>query len=629
MIILIKSQGSKKVMESLPSKINDKLKTLPDQPGVYLMTDANDVIIYVGKAKSLKKRVSSYFQKSDHDAKTAALVRQIDTFNYIVTDSEIEALLLEDSLIKKHLPKYNIRLKDDKRYPYIVVTTSAEYPRILYTRSFRANGDRYFGPYTDSFSARNTVELVNRIFHLRTCSRPAPLRNGERPCLNFQMKRCSGVCEGTVSREEYMTIVENVILFLEGNIDPVIQNLKKKMDQYSSEFRYERASEMRDMIFSIQRITEKQKVHTPAGFDQDYIGASIRGDEAIAILFEFRSGVLLGRKVSVFQNARYVSISETIRRFILEYYLRADIPVKIITEHEIEDCAIIADHLTSHSGHKVALAVSKSDSDKGILSLIHKNIDVLFAEKEALPADYALTLENLQKALSLENFPETICCFDISNIQGEFPVASMSFLTGGVPDKKRYRLFNIRGYDGANDPGMIHEAVSRYLTNCVNEEWDLADLILIDGGITQLTRAIEARDAIGVDVPVISIAKKFEEIYVDPKMEPFRFEKSFAPLKILQVARDEAHRFGITAHRKRRNAATLHSELDTITGIGSKKRTALLTHFGSVEGVKKAALEDLLSVKGINKNDAEKVIQFFSNSGQNESPSDITTPQLP
>jgi len=603
-------------MSETKKNIEDKLKTLTTEPGVYLMKDANGVIIYVGKAKALKRRVSSYFQKKDHDAKTAALVQHIDDFEYIVTDSEMEALLLENTLIKKHMPKYNILLKDDKRYPYIAVTLSDEYPRVIYTRAHKKGKDRYFGPYTDSLSARSTVELINKIFRLRTCSKKLPLKEGERPCLNYQMKRCSGVCVGKITRDEYLGLVQNALLFLEGNVDPVITNLNEVMKKASAEMKFEKAAEARDMIYSIQCVSERQKVYTPSGYDQDYIATESRGDDAIAVLFEFRKGILLGRKISTFSNARYVSSKDTLRAFIIEYYARAEIPQRVVIPEAIEDMELIESHLVKLSSRPVKLVAARSPEDRGVINLILKNIDLLFTEKETAPPDPSAGLEELQKVLALPAYPESIACFDISNIQGEFPVASMSFFTGGVRDKKKYRIFNIRGYEGANDPGMIHEGVSRYLTNCINENWTLADLILIDGGPTQLTRAIEAAAALGIDVPIISIAKKFEEVYVDPKSDPLRLDRSSRALKILQNLRDEAHRFGVTAHRRRRGTASLTSELESIEGIGEKKRNSLLSHFKSIDAIKKASIDELSQVQGISITDAEKIFEYFIEDGE-------------
>lgn len=592
--------------------LSQKLSTLPEQPGVYLMKDSSGVIIYVGKAKILKRRVSSYFQKTDHDPKTRILVRNIADLEYIVTDSEMEALLLENTLIKKHMPKYNVRLKDDKQYPYIAIANGGGYPRVIYTRNLNKS-DKYFGPYTDSYAARSSVEMINRLFRLRTCSKKLPLKEGERPCLNYQMKRCSGVCAGKISLEEYKSLVNDAVLFLEGNVDPVIQNLKSRMEEHSKNTDFEKAAELRDMIFSIQNISQKQKVHTHVSRDQDYIAADLQGDEALAVLFEFRNGILSGRKVSLFQNASVTTTEETLRAFLLDYYERADAPRRIIISKNIDDMDLIAEHLSKNTGHEVRITTAKSDEDKSVISLIGKNIAVLAAERKAKRDNPAEALAELQEKLALPDFPERIVCFDISNIQGQYAVASMSASNGGLPDKKNYRIYNIRGYEEANDPGMIHEAVSRYLQNCVNGEWEMADLILIDGGVTQLTRAKEAANALDVEVPIISIAKRIEEIFTDPADPPYLFDERSPALKILQGLRDEAHRFGITRHRKKRDAATLTSEIDSIPGIGPAKRKALLSHFGSVSAVKEAGIENLSGVKGISAKDAETVYGYFHN----------------
>jgi excinuclease ABC subunit C len=592
------------------AEIQQKLSTLPELPGVYLMKDSDGVIIYVGKAKILKRRVSSYFQKTDHDPKTTILVRNIADFEYIVTDSELEALLLENTLIKKHMPKYNVRLKDDKQYPYIAIINAGGYPRVIYTRNLKGT-DRYFGPYTDSYAARSTVETINRLFKLRTCSKKLPLKDGERPCLNYQMKRCSGVCAGKIPISEYKSLVNDAVMFLEGNVGPVIQNLKKRMDDNSAKMEFEQAAVLRDMIFSIQNVSQKQKVYTHISRDQDYIAAEIQGDEALAVLFEFRSGVLSGRKVTLFQNATVTTTEESLRAFLLEYYDRAEAPRKIIISENIDDIELIAEHLTKKSGHEVRLTIARSDEDRSVISLIKKNIGILAAERKARRDNPAEALAELQEKLALPDFPERIVCFDISNIQGQYAVASMSASNGGRPDKKNYRIYNIRGYEEANDPGMIHEAVSRYLQNCVNGEWDMADLILIDGGITQLTRAKEAANALGVEIPIISIAKRIEEIFTDPAAPPYLFDERSPALKILQGLRDEAHRFGITRHRKKRDQATLTSEIDAIPGIGPSKRKILLSALGSVNAAKEASIEQLCEVKGISAKDAETVYGFF------------------
>ena len=314
---------------------------LPDEPGVYIMKDDAGTVVYIGKANSVKKRVSSYFQKRDLDIKTRVLIKIVRDVEYIITDSEIEALILESSLIKKHRPKFNIQKKDDKRYPYISVTLDEKYPRVIFTRTVRKNGARYFGPYTDAKAARNTVSLINSIFKLKICTREVPLKKNERPCLNCQINKCIGVCTGEISREEYLNIVDNAVRFLEGRVEPVIRDLQAMMKQYADSRKFERAAEIRNMIFDIQKISETQKVHVPIGMDQDYIGVSKYGAEGIIILFEFRGGVLLGRKISIFDNAEYADHEEIISSFITGYYENAEIPQRIVAERQIADRSLL------------------------------------------------------------------------------------------------------------------------------------------------------------------------------------------------------------------------------------------------------------------------------------------------
>ncbi|MBP7736727.1 MAG: excinuclease ABC subunit UvrC [Spirochaetes bacterium] len=594
----------------------DHLKTvvagLPADPGVYIMKDDAGTIIYIGKASSLKKRVSSYFQKRDLDIKTRILVKIVRDIEYIVTDSEVEALILESSLIKKHRPKFNIQKKDDKRYPYIAITLDEEYPRVIFTRTVKKNGTRYFGPYTDANAARGTVALINAIFKLKLCTRDLPLKKNERPCMNYQINKCSGVCRGEMTREEYRTIVDNAVRFLEGSTGPVLKSLGEMMKDYSSRQRYEKASEIRDMIFDIQKLSETQKVHTAIGADQDYIGVSKFGNEGIVILFEFRSGALLGRKISVFDNAEYADPEEIISSFILGYYRDTEAPQRIITERQIADREILQKHLTDRAKRKVAIVPPETPDDHGIMRLIHKNIDLIaadrFAEKEN--RNTLAAMEEIQEALAMEALPRTMECFDISNLQGTDAVASMVSFRDGLPDKKGYRRYKIRGYGSADDPGMIHEVVARRIQYLVNEELSLPDLMIIDGGPTQLTRAREAAANFSAAIRIISLAKRFEEIYTDPAAEPVRLPLTSPALKMLQNIRDEAHRFAITYHRKLRDRKTTRSMLDD-ADIGTKAKKLLLEHFKSMEDIRAATMDELKSVPGIGAKTAEKIHRFF------------------
>ncbi len=576
--------------------------SLPTGPGVYIMKDETGGIIYIGKASSLRKRVSSYFQKKDHDPKTSLLVKTIRGIECIVTDNEIEALILESTLIKKHRPKYNIRLKDDKRYPYIAVTLGEEFPRVIVTRRILDNGSRYFGPYTDARAARNTVEMINSIFRLKRCKNALPLKKNERPCLNDQIGRCVGPCRGTVQPSEYREIVMNVIEFLQGRVEPVLENLNAMMLSFSDKMLYERASQIRDMIYDMQKVVSEQKVSVPIGTDTDYLAAAIFGSEALLVLFEFRKGVLISRKISVYDNARYSATYDVLSNHILTRYETADIPGAIICSDDIEDRALIQEYLTGRAGHRVTVRKSLSPDEHSIIRLIMRNIDVIASERKAGRERTLLNegLEELRHYLHLEAPPDRIECVDISNLQGTDSVASLVTFIDGEAARSQYRRYKIHGYEGANDPGMIHEVISRRLQYLMNEKLELPDLIVVDGGPTQLSRAMEARDNLNVSVAIISLAKRLEEIYVDPGGPPLLLERGSPALQILTGIRDEAHRFAITYHRKLRDRRTTASELDS-AGISESTRKALLAYFKSVEKIKSAGVDELERVPGIGK----------------------------
>lgn len=602
--------------DTIPMTDNEKIKEilsrLPDEPGVYQMFDADATIIYIGKANSLKKRVTSYFTKRDHDPKTSVLVKNISDIEYIITDTGIEALLLESTLIKKHKPKFNVRLKDDKRYPYIAVTMNEEYPRVIYTRSINRATDRYFGPFTDARAAKNTSVMINTLFRLKTCRRQIPLKENERPCINYQIGKCSGVCTGKISREEYMALVNDAVSFLEGNIEPVIEDLNRRMKQYSDSMEFEKAAQMRDMIFDIQTVSQKQKVDLPSGINQDCMGIRITGGEAVLVLFEFRHGVLTGRRVNIFDNAEYTEPGSILATFMVDYYRGREIPSRILTSDRVPESALISGHLSSLAGTKVTITEARSKDDSGIMNMLSRNIDIIAAERklsEQNNPSAGLTL--LREALDMESEPDIMECFDISNFQGTDSVASMVQFRSGRPERSGYRRYKIRGYQESNDPGMIHEAVSRRLQHLVNEELELPDLVIIDGGPTQLTRAIEAAANFAPGLKIISLAKKFEEVYTDPDMPPLRLPESSPALRLLQNIRDEAHRFAITYHRKLRDRRTVSSELDNIPDTGEKTKMLLLKHFRSVEGVKSATIEEIAAVPGIGRSRAAKIYGYF------------------
>jgi len=589
------------------------LKQIPEEPGVYLMKNAEEKIIYIGKAINLRKRVSSYFRQKKTDFKTSVLVSNIYDIEYIVTDSEIEALLLESFLIKKHRPKFNISLKDDKRFPYIAATVGDNYPKIIFTRKISNRSSKYFGPYTDATAARNMVNTINSIFKLRTCKKEIPFKNNERPCLNHQMKRCSAPCAEIISKVEYHELVENALLFLSGEINPMLSEMNKAMKKYAGSMDYEKAARIRDIIFDINKISEKQKVSINLAQDQDYLNVGILGNEAILVLFEFRNGVLIGRKINMFDNAEFSEAKDIIRAFIIDYYQHSEIPGKIIADYSIEDRATIEKFLTSKASKKVTISQSAGPEDKGILDMIKKNIEIIAADREA--AKYYQNMEEgmklLQNILSLKRIPEDIVCFDISNLQGTNAVASMVTFKNGEPDKGAYRRFKIKGHEGPNDPAMIHEAVSRRLQYLVNEGVPLPDLVVIDGGPVQLARAMEAAANFDIELKIISLAKRFEEIYFSPKERPLLLEKNSPALKILQRIRDESHRFAVTYHRKLRTKELTHSVLNEIPGISEKMSKLLLAHFGSAQAVSHAGIAELKEVTGIGAKTAVSIYNFF------------------
>jgi len=594
-------------------KIDQILSNLPSDPGVYLMKDGGDAILYIGKASNLKKRVSSYFQKKNTDAKTEVLVKKIADIECIVTDSEIEALILESNLVRKHKPKFNIRLKDDKRFPYIAVSLSEKYPRVLFTRKITSKQNRYFGPYTDARAARNIVSMTNALFKLKTCKKEIPLRDGERPCLNYQMKRCSGVCTGIISRVEYLDLVNTAVHFLEGDMEPVMNTLQGKMKTYAETFQYEKAAQIRDIMFDLQKITETQKVAVPIGQDMDYLDVLLQGNEALLVLFEFRKGLLLGRKIHVFENTGLSEARDIVRAFIVEYYQGKEIPGRIVCDQTIDDRDLIQSYLTEKASKKVRISKPATGEDRGILDMIRKNIEQIAADRQVSQFYRNIDegLLELRSLFDLKEIPEEIVCFDISNLQGTDAVASMVTFRNGIPDKSNYRRFRIRGYDSPNDPGMIHEAVARRIQHLLNEELPLPDIMVIDGGPTQLARAMEAAHAFGVKPVIISIAKRFEELYYDAKMPPIRLAETSPGLKIIQQIRDEAHRFAITYHKTLRGKKLTGSQLDNVPGIGVKTRKILLEYFQSLDIIKNADIEELKKVPGIGEAAAKAVYDFF------------------
>ncbi len=581
-----------------------KLQSLPEKAGVYLFKGEAGKIIYIGKAKSLRNRVRSYFQSSRQvDAKTEVLKQHIRDLEYITTDSEVEALILESTLAKRHKPRFNVNLKDDKAFLHIKLTVQELYPRVLLTRRVLDDGALYFGPYLPASLARNTVKIINRHFLLRTCDLEI---NGklERPCLEYHIRRCLGPCvAGLCTAGEYQKAVRDVILLLEGKNEQLIDSLTGKMKEASEKLMYEAAAFYRDRIQMVKDLAEKQKMVMSGVDDVDVFAYHRRGPWLALQLFTLRNGQVVGRREFFWEDLEFFNPSQFLRDALQQYYLTAGfIPHEVYLPVEIEDQDLISEWLTRKSGGRrtVRLMSPKRGQKHNLLLLVEENAKASFENRFLLqrPARQAV-LERLQKDLGLPEPPRRIEAFDISNIQGTESVASMVVCADGVMKRSEYRKFRIRTVQGADDFASIFEVVHRRYSRVLEEEQPFPDLILIDGGKGQLHSAYQALQGLGVeDVNLASIAKREEVIFIQGQDEPLVLERDSPVLHLIQEIRDEAHRFAVQYHRKRRSIRDFGSELDQIPGIGEKRKKRLLRNFGSITGVRQASLEELIPFVG-------------------------------
>ena len=583
--------------------LQEKIKTLPDAPGVYLMKDVRGKIIYVGKARVLKNRVRQYFQSNkNHGAKVKAMVAKIVDFETIVTASEVEALILECNLIKKHRPRYNISLKDDKSYPYLRLTAE-DFPRIILTRRIIHDGSRYFGPYTSGLAVKETLQLLRKIFPLRTCKTFA-----KRPCLEFHIKRCLAPCAKKISREDYMLIVKAAEKFLEGRTAQVERELSNQMNAAAQALNFEEAARLRDILAAIKKVTEKQKIVTDTG-DADAIGLARLENETCAQIFFIREGKVTGRENFLLSGANDETDPQAVTEFIKQYYSRAQISAaEILLPVDLpeDDTKLLSEWLG------VKLIVPKRGVKKSLVEMAIQNAEKFLSEESARRqlknAQTLGAVEELKNFLNLPRLPRRMECFDISHIQGAETVASMVVFEDGVPDKKSYRRFKIRSTEGKPDDFLsMREVTSRRYGSTEN----LPDLIVIDGGIGQLNSALGIIRGAGHQVPVVGLAKQFELIFVEGASVPIELPKDSQALKLMQRIRDEAHRFAITYHRKLRRKRNLKSELDNVAGIGVKRRNELFKAFGSLAKIKAASVEELSAVPAMNKSAAESLKKFF------------------
>ncbi|MBE6491431.1 MAG: excinuclease ABC subunit UvrC [Methanobrevibacter sp.] len=582
--------------------MSTKLKSpdnLPNKPGVYIMRDDTDTIIYIGKAKNLVKRVKSYFREKLDRPKTQILMSHFDSLEYIVTNSEKEALILEATLIKKHRPRYNVQLKDDKRYPYVKIT-SESFPRLVITRNVTKDGI-YFGPFTDVGSVKQTVKFLKSLFKIRTC------RNMDGPCLNAQIDLCYAPCDGKISEKEYSEIINKIDLFFQGKYSTIVKNLKGEMAEAAKNEEYEKAAVIRDQIASIEEIMEKQFVDlVDDDLDQDVIAIAPSKNEVVVIIMPIRNGKIVGRDDFLMSGSQYDSSSEVLFAFIQQYYgYNRHIPKQILLDEDIDEKELLEDWLSDLRGNKVHIKVPQKGVKLRLVKMARKNAEIIQHQKKKMEN----ALIELKKYLKLENLPRVIEGYDISNISGKFAVGSKVSFKDGKPNKKMYKHFKMET-PGPNDFAMMEELLTRRL-KMVDRDPE-PDLIVIDGGKGQLGMACGVLDKLDLaHIPIIGLAKEFEEIYVPNTKRPIIIPKNNKALHLLQQVRDESHRFAITYHRKLRSKNIQASSLDDIAGVGKKRKVALLKEFGTLENIKNASIEDLAKIKGMNQKTAENVYNYY------------------
>jgi excinuclease ABC subunit C len=609
-------------------RVLEKLEHIPEKPGVYIMRDRAGAVIYVGKAVSLKNRVRSYFS-GQQSPKVRVLVSRVADLEYIVTDTEVEALILECNLIKKYRPRYNVNLKDDKNYPYLKVTVQEEFPRLIITRNMVKDGAKYYGPYTNAGALHDTVGLLRKIFRLRTCTE-GQLYNRQRPCLNYHIKRCDAPCMGYISPEAYQEMIKEVCLFLDGRQEDLVRRLQERMEEAAAALEFERAARLRDQIQAVRQVLERQKMVSKGMQDQDIIAFARKGDEACFQIFFVRQGKVVGREHHFLEGTGELERPEIMAAFLKRYYDRVPfIPREILLAEETAEQAVLEEWLSQKRGRRVYLRVPKRGEKAKLAAMVAKNALLVLKEREASWQQEedraAAALEELAERLSLPLPPERIECYDISNIQGTLAVGSMVVFTAGKPDKKEYRRFRIKTVQGPDDYAMLREVLYRRFRRTLDDEegdgeeggfGQLPDLILIDGGKGQLAAALQVLDRVGFeDIPVFSLAEKKEEVYAPGEEKPLLLPRNSEALYLLQRIRDEAHRFALEYHRRLRQKQLSRSLLDEIPGIGPRRKKALLKSFGSLQNIAQASLEELAAVTGMNRRVAAEVFAFFRNQG--------------
>ena len=614
--------------------IEQELKKLPDKPGVYIMHDAADEIIYVGKAVNLKNRVRQYFRPShDEGPKKAKMVTQIRRFEYIITDSELEALVLECNLIKEHRPKYNTMLRDDKTYPYIKVTLGEDFPRVLFSRLIRKDKSKYFGPYTSAGAVKDTIELIQKMYQIRTCSRNLPKDIGkDRPCLNYHIKKCNAPCQGYISKEEYRKSIDMVLSFLNGNYQPVLKDLEIRMMQASDQMEFERAIEYRELLNSVKQIAQKQKITSFDGEDKDIIALANDERDAVVQVFFIRGGKLIGREHFYVRVAAEDSEGQVLTTFVKQFYSGTPfLPKEIMLSAEIEDIPVIEEWLSAKRGARVYIRVPQKGMKEKLVELAKKNAELVSSQdRERIKREEGRTigaLKEIEKLLDMQGL-NRIEAYDISNISGFQTVGSMIVYEKGKPCRSDYRKFRLKTIQGPDDYASMHEVLTRRFLHGIEEKKELQekqmdeefgsftrfpDLIMMDGGKGQVNIALSVLSELHLNIPVCGMVKddnhRTRGLYYNNVEIPI--ERTSEGFKLITRIQDEAHRFAIEYHRSLRSKVQVHSVLDDIEGIGETRRKALMRRFQSVERIREASVEELKETESMNERAAEAVYAFF------------------
>lgn len=610
----------------------EELKKLPEKPGVYIMHDANDAIIYVGKAVKLRNRVRQYFRPSHNEGiKKDQMVKQIARFEYIITDSELEALILECNLIKEHRPKYNTMLRDDKTYPYIKVTLGEEFPRVLFCRQIKKDKSKYFGPYTSATAVKDTIDLLHKLYQIRTCNRKLPKDIGkERPCLNYHIHQCQAPCQGYITKEEYAQNIEHVLEFLNGNYQGILKELEEKMQKASQEMEFEKAIEYRELLNSVRAVAQKQKITNTDGEDKDIIAMAKDDRDAVVQVFFIRGGKLIGRDHFYLRIGNEETERAILTTFLKQFYAGTPyIPKELILQSQVEEPEVIAEWLSKRKGQKVYIRIPQKGSKERLVELAKKNAElVLSQDKERMKREEGRTIGAMKEIAALLGMEEIkrVEAFDISNTSGFESVGSMIVYEKGKPKRSDYRKFKLRTVQGPDDYASMYEVLTRRFRHGLQEQQELEDgsqelgsfnrfpdLLMMDGGKGQVNIALAVLEELHLDIPVCGMVKddnhrtrglyyQNEEIPMDKNSEGFR---------LITRIQDEAHRFAIEYHRSLRSKSQVHSVLDDIPEIGAARRKALMRNFDSIDDIRNAKIEELEAVESMNRRSAEAVYKFF------------------